>query len=241
MKNAITGSGLGRFRGRSLVCGILMAAASACTFAAEAPSNTGRRFTSAESAAQALAEAAKTKDRAALKAILGPGSEDLQMSDQAQAEEELTSFAEAFQAGHRIVRESDARATLEVGTNNWPLPIPLAQKNGQWFFDTQAGKEEMINRRIGRNELSALETVRVYVDAQREYARIDHDADEVLEYAQKLQSTPGKKDGLYWPPELDGEISPLGPFVAEAQGYIKNTRENSGPRPFHGYYFKILT
>ena len=223
---------------------IIVLARLALSFAAEKPAlQHGKTFASADAAAQALAEAAKAMDRPALKTILGPASDELQMSDKVQAEEELSAFAAAFDAGHQIVPESDTRATLEVGANNWPFPIPLVQKNGQWFFDTQAGKEEIINRRIGRNELFAIEAVRAYVDAQREYARSDRDGDGVLEYAQNFLSTPGQKDGLYWSPELDGELSPLGPLVATAQseGYMTSDRKKSGPRPFHGYCFKILT
>jgi hypothetical protein len=224
---------------------ILISITSSSSALAGAPSHheTGKVFASAESAAQALAEVAKTKNREQLRAILGPGSEHLQMSDQAQAEAEMSAFAAAFDSGHRLVRQSDARAMLEVGTNNWPFPIPIVQQHGSWTFDTEAGQEEIINRRIGRNELSAIETVRAYVDAQREYARSDRDGDGVLEYAQSILSTAGKKDGLYWSPELDGELSPLGPLVAVAQGegYLRGNREKSGPQPFHGYCFRILT
>jgi hypothetical protein len=242
MQTAIRSGGVARFK--PFACAVIVLLASALGFAAESRStdSIGQTFPSADSAVEALAGAAKAKDRLALKTILGPASDELQTADRVQGDQQLAEFAAAFDAGHRIVGGSNGRAILEVGTNNWPLPIPLAQKNGQWFFDTQAGKEEIINRRIGRNELSTLETVRAYVDAQREYARADRDADQVLEYAQSFLSTPGKKDGLYWSPELDGEISPLGPFMANAQGegYMKSNREKSGPQPFHGYYFKIL-
>ena len=115
---------------------------------------------------------------------------------------------------------------------------------GSGTFDTEAGKDELLSRRIGKNELSTLQSVRAYVEAQRDYASKDRDGDEVLEYAQKFRSTPGTKDGLYWPPDLDGEMSPLGPLVAEAQdqGYLTKAKEESAaPEPFHGYFFKILT
>jgi hypothetical protein len=129
-----------------------------------------------------------------------------------------------------------------VGTNDWPFPIPLVQQNGRWFFDTAAGKEELLNRRIGQNELAALEVARAYVQAQREYASRDRDGDEVLEYATKLNSSPGNHDGLYWPPEPGGEISPLGPLVANAQGEgYRFRREGGAQEPFHGYFFKMLT
>jgi hypothetical protein len=203
----------------------------------------GQGFASPENAAQALASAARAGDRAALRTILGPASDELQMSDKVQAADELRQFSQAFDAGHRIHHDSDTRATLEVGANDWPFPIPLVHTSQRWFFDTELGKEEVINRRIGRNELWALEAVRAYADAQREYARVDRDGDQVLEYAQDFLSTPGKKDGLYWPPDLDGEVSPLGPLVAVAtgSGYMTSSRQKSGPRPFHGYFFRVLT
>ena len=246
METAIKPKGFPRITTLGCALAVLISVTSTASAAAvRTPSQheTGKVFASAESAVQALAGVAKTKNRAELRAILGPQSEDLQMSDQAQAEAEMSEFAAAFDSGHRLVRQNDARAMLEVGTNNWPFPIPIVQKGGGWTFDTEAGKEEIINRRIGRNELSAIETVRAYVDAQREYARSDRDGDGVLEYAQSILSTPGKKDGLYWSPELDGELSPLGPLVAVAQGegYLRGNREKSGPQPFHGYCFRILT
>ena len=115
------------------------------------------------------------------------------------------------------------------------------KKDGQWFFDTEAGKDEILNRRIGGNELATLQVVRAYVEAQREYAAKDRDGREVLKFAQKIISSPGAKDGLYWPPELDGEISPLGPLAADAaaEGYGKTPGNKR--QPFHGYFFKILT
>jgi hypothetical protein len=120
----------------------------------------------------------------------------------------------------------------------------MVKKDGAWFFDTEAGKEELLNRLIGRNELSTLQVARAYVDAQRAYASRDRDNDGVLEYAQRLLSSSGAKDGLFWPPDLDGEISPLGPLVAYGQmeGYrLRSMNINPSPRPFHGYYFRILT
>jgi hypothetical protein len=139
------------------------------------------------------------------------------------------------------VKESDNKITLEVGTNNWPYPIPLVKTNGQWHFDTAAGKEEMINRHIGKDELCAIGVCRTYVTAQRQYASANPASSEVVSYAQHFKSTPGKKDGLYWPVTEGEAASPFGPLVAEAhaEGYV--TRKNAGPHPFHGYYFKILT
>jgi hypothetical protein len=145
---------------------------------------------------------------------------------------------------NRLVHEGEGKYVLEVGHDFWPFPIPIVKRGGQWFFDLEAGKQELLNRRIGRNELSTLESVRAYVEAQREYARRDRTGDEVLEYAQRLMSTPGTKDGLYWPANLDGAISPLGPLVGQAQneGYrVKSKGDGTERTPFHGYYFKVLT
>jgi len=138
------------------------------------------------------------------------------------------------------VATGDKRMALEYGPDATRFPVPLMEKGGRWAFDTEAGAEELINRRIGRNELAVLESLRTYVQAQREYASADRDGDSVLEYAQKIASTAGLKDGLFWSPDLDGTLSPLGPLVAEAQavGYRKDT--DGQPQPFHGYYFRIL-
>ena len=159
-----------------------------------------------------------------LRSIFGPAAEDLENPDRVQATNDLTEFASAYNQAHRIVRESDTRCILEIGNGFWPFPVPLVNRDGQWIFDTEAGKDELLNRRIGRNERLTLQSVRAYVEAQRKYAWKDRDGDEVLEYAQRFLSSPGTKDGLYWPANLDGEVSPLGPLVAQAQtqGYGRN-------------------
>ena len=168
----------------------------------------------------------------------------MQNPDRVQATNEFNAFTAALNATNRLVHESDTSCVLEVGPNFWPFPVPIVRKDGRWFFDTEAGKEEIFRRRIGKNELATLEVMRAYVDAQREYASRDRDGDEVLEYAQRLASTLGTKDGLFWPPDLDGEISPLGPLVAQAQGEgyrMEGKVRNSEREAFHGYFFKILT
>ncbi len=204
----------------------------------------GKTFATPEDAVSALAAAASAKDTNALRALFGSAAADLQNPDHVQATNDLMEFTTAFNQAQRIVRESDSKCMLQVGANPWAFPIPIVKKDGQWFFDGEAGKDELLSRRIGDNELSTLEAVRAYVEAQREYAAKDRDGDEVLEYAQKISSTPGTKDGLYWPPDLDGEISPLGPRVAQAQaqGYWRGPREaGAEPEPFHGYFYQILT
>jgi hypothetical protein len=205
----------------------------------------GQRFSTPEEAVAALRSATASADTNALRIILGPASEDLQNPDRIQATNELRSFSSDLAQSHHLLQVSSTRVILELGDDLWPFPVPIVKTNGGWYFDTAAGKDELLSRRIGTNELGTLEVMRAYVDAQREYATEDHDDDQVLEYAQRLVSSPGKHDGLYWPPEFDGDLSPLGPLVAyaEPEGYTPELREEDEAErgPFHGYNFKILT
>ena len=200
-----------------------------------------KKFATPREAVSALERALSRKDLNALRDIFGPGLTNLINPDPVQATNEFITVAAAVAETNRLVAAGEKRMILEYGQDATSFPVPLIQNSGQWFFDTAAGAEEVINRRIGRHELAALDTVRTYVQAQREYASSDRDEDQVLEYAQKVASTPGNKDGLYWPRDLDGTLSPLGPLVAEAQlaGYRKDASQER--QPFHGYYFKILT
>lgn len=215
-------------------------------FGAESiPAATGSatKFSSPEDAVRALTAAVNHRDTNALAAILGPAFGDVVSPESAQAEEELTNFGKSLNASNHLERVGQDRCILDTGPDRWPFPIPIVRTNNTWFFDTLAGKDELISRRIGRNELDTLQSVRGYADAQREYASKDHDGDQVLEFAQRLASSSGARDGLYWPPDAEGEISPLGPFVAAAQsgGYLRNLGPNRKPEPFHGYFFKVLT
>ena len=206
--------------------------------------DTTRTFATPEEAVSALVDATSTHSGADLRALFGPAAAELQNPDRVQATNEFRAFSAALQASHRLVHESGTNCVLELGTNAWPFPVPIVKKDGRWFFDTAAGTEELLNRRIGKNELSVLKSMRGYVAAQREYASRDRNSDEVLEYAQRISSTPGTKDGLYWPIELDGEVSPLGPMVADArsEGYsLKADSRNTPREPVHGYLFKVLT
>ena len=148
-------------------------------------------------------------------------------------------FLKAYEAKNALIPDGDAKAVLQIGTEEWPFPIPIVKKGEKWFFDTKKGKEELINRRIGRNELDTIQTCLAYVDAQREYAGKDRDGDGLFEYAQKFVSTPGKKDGLYWEAKPGEEESPFGDLFARAtrEGYKKTSNK---PIPYHGYFFKIL-
>jgi len=207
--------------------------------------NTARRFASPEEAVASLQSATASADTNALRIILGPGAEDLQNPDRVQSTNELRNFSSALAETNHLVRVSDTLVVLELGADLWPFPVPIVKKDGGWFFDTDAGKDELLSRRVGNNELATIRVMRNYVDAQREYASTDHDGDEILEYAQKLVSSPGNYDGLFWPPDFEGDLSPIGPLMAyaQAQGYSPELRtEDEAERgPFHGYYFKLLT
>jgi len=201
-----------------------------------------RRFSSPDEAVQALVAAAKAGDRPAVDAIFGPGVKELLSGDPKQDAIEFASFAKSVAQYTLLVRKADDRAVLDIGAQNWPMPIPLVQRGGAWFFDTVAGKEEVLNRRIGKDEITAIGVCRTYVAAQREYASEDRDGSGIYKYAQRMRSTPGTRDGLYWHASPDDDQSPLGPLVAEAhaEGYTRKTAEGQ-PQPFHGYLFKILT
>jgi hypothetical protein len=201
-----------------------------------------RRFDSPEDAVKALATATKSGDRAAVDAIFGPDVKDLLSGDPKQDALEFASFAKSIGRYSHLVRKADDRFVLDIGDQNWPLPIPLVLRDGKWLFDTAAGREEIVNRRVGEDELNAIGVCRTYVTAQREYASEDRDGSGVLKFAQKLKSTHGTKDGLYWKAEDGEEQSPLGPLVAEAraEGYGGKTAEGQ-PQPFKGYLFRILT
>ncbi len=204
----------------------------------------GQGFPTPQAAVSALTQAVNSHNVSMLHQIFGPGIEDLKNPDRVQATNEIEGFAADLNATNALVHRADNSFELDVGADAWPFPVPIVQKEGQWFFDTEAGEQELLNRRIGRNELDVLKGLRGYVDAQREYASKDRMGDEVLQYAQRIASTPGKKDGLYWPADDSGEESPLGPLIADAraEGYKVESKGQSTTRaPFHGYYFKILT
>jgi hypothetical protein len=196
-------------------------------------------FRTPEDAAKALADAAKSGDVRAAMRVLGNDSAELISSGDPVADTATRKqFFESYEAKHRIAMDGKDKATLLIGESDWPFPIPLIQRNDTWRFDATAGRQEILQRRIGRNELSAIQACRAYVDAQEEYADQDRTGTGVGVYAQRFVSRPGKKDGLYWPMQ-DGDQSPLGELVvrASAEGY----RIGAGRAPFHGYYYKILT
>ena len=206
----------------------------------EAREQTQRNFTSPEQAVTALIEAIRLNDQKALVAILGPDAKEFVHSgDPVQDERRWGQFMKAFDEMNKLEMEGSDRTILHVGKQEWPLPIPIVKRGGKWFFDTAAGKEEILNRRIGRNELNVIEVVRAYADAQREYASKDRDGDGVLEFAQRFASGQGAKDGLFWDAKEGQEMSPFGPLAATA-AKAGSEKKGSSPVPYHGYYFKVL-
>jgi hypothetical protein len=200
-----------------------------------------RLFASPDEAVKALQAATEAKDKAALREIFGSEVQELLTGDEVQDANNAQRFAAAMAQGCQPVKEGEDKITLEVGTNNWPMPIPLVKADGQWHFDTAAGKEEIINRHIGKDELHAIGVCRAYVAAQRQYANANPKVGGGAKYAQKFKSTPGMKDGLYWPSAENEPASPFGPLVAEAHAAGYGQNKGAGPQPFHGYYFRILT
>jgi hypothetical protein len=197
-------------------------------------------FDTPELAVEALVKAAKAGNKEEVLKILGPdGAEVISSGDEVADRNARETFVAAFDEKHSLEREGDDTTILVVGSDDWPFPIPLVKAEGKWEFDTEAGLEEILMRRIGRNELSAMQASLAYVAAQREYAALDVDGLNPPPYAQRILSRPGKKDGLYWPSDGGGDVSPLGALFAEAsdEGY-----EFGGqPKPYRGYYYRILT
>lgn len=205
-----------------------------------------QRFSTADTAVNAMTDALKSGSTASLQAVFGPEGETLISSGDPVADQaERDRFLERYEERNRIEAESSEVKILYVGREDWPFPIPLVKEEDGWRFDTAAGAEELLARRIGRNELDTIQAALAYVDAQREYASRDRNGDGLLEYAQRFASEPGKKNGLYWEAGEEGDVSPLGPLFAEAQeeGYLLGKPEGQAqgaPTPYHGYYYRIL-
>ena len=208
---------------------------------AVAQNASGTVFASADEGVDKFVAAARAKDIAALDTILGPDGRDILHSGDSQEDQNaLARFTLAYDAGHKLVQDSPTKSSLVVGNDDWPLPIPLVKEASGWRFDTEAGREELLARRVGRNELATIEACKAFVDAQREYASVDR-GDGILDYAQRFVSTPGKKDGLYWPAKPGEALSPLGPLFVKAQAAGYSPGKSAAPQAYNGYYFRILT
>lgn len=199
-------------------------------------------FKSPAEAVNALVKAVKGNDNKSLENILGPGSGKLISSgDPVIDQADRDRFIKLYNEKNRLERKGSSRIVLTLGKEDFPFPLPLVLKGRMWVFDTRAGRAEILNRRIGRNELAVIEVLKCYLEAQREYARKDHDGNGILEFARKINSTPGTQDGLYWEVKEGQEPSPFGPLAAKAdsEGYGSQFRAEPA-EPFHGYYFKVL-
>lgn len=206
------------------------------------PPETGQQtFASAAAASQALLSAVQKDDQAEMLKVLGPDSAQILSSgDPAEDNDDRALFVQKYQQMHRLLVEPNGLTTLYIGSENWPTPIPLVHRDKTWYFDTAAGKNEILYRRVGENELTVIHVCIEMVDAQKEYYSKPHDGGTVQQYAAKILSDSGKHNGLYWQAGADETESPLGPMVAaaEQEGYPEIT--NRKPEPFHGYYFRVL-
>ena len=203
-----------------------------------------RTFATPDEAAKALVDAARAKKVQDLLAVVGPGSSSWLFSGDMVADaNDWGRFVAAYDEKNRLEMRGESRAVLDVGNDDWPFPAPLVKRGSTWSFDANAGREEILNRRVGRNELDVMQTLLAIVDAEREYAATDADGNGFADYARKFRSSPGKKDGLFWPTTEGQPESPLGPLVAVAakEGYAKQQANAEGRQAYHGYYYKILT
>jgi len=213
--------------------------AAAILMASAFPTRAQETYPTPEAAVKDLVDSAKAKTPGFGDRILGKdGAALLRSGDAAEDAENLKEFNEAAAASTAIDDGPNGTKILRVGKRGWTLPLPLVKTDSGWRFDVAKGKEEMTNRRIGYNELSAIEACRAYVAAQEEYFRLDPDSNSLREYARRFVSTPGTHDGLYWPPENQADISPLDGFVQDAN---LASRTGEKPEPYDGYYFRILT
>jgi hypothetical protein len=197
-----------------------------------------KTFSSPDEAVKALVAAVRANDEKEMLAILGPASRELISSgDEVADKTGRERFLKAYDQLNTLQKESGDAMTLCIGSDNWPMPIPIVKKGSAWYFDANKGKQEILNRRIGRNELSVMEVLDAFVDAQHEYATKDCGGSGKVEFAQKLNSSEGRRDGLYWEAKEGEPESPFGPLIARA---AKEGYPDANLSPFHGYYFKIL-
>ncbi len=211
--------------------------------AAASKSSKQLSFATAEEAVRVLTDAARAKDTKAMLAIFGPEGKGAIISDDEAVNKDLFErFVKAFQEKMRLDMSTDNKAFLYVGNNEWPFPVPIVKKGDRWSFDTKDGRTEILHRRIGRNELSAVQACLAYVDAQKDYARMAGEKDGTTRYARKFMSDPGTRNGLYWETKEGEEPSPMGLFMARARKEGREPKTAGGkPVPYHGYFYRILT
>jgi len=234
---AVTGGGIAK-----VAAFALLGAGIACSPLLAAPQAGQKTFATAGEASEALVAALQANDEAALLSILGPEARDIISSgDAVEDQANRADFVKRYQQMHRLVAEPDGTTTLYIGAENWPTPIPLVRKGGAWYFDTPAGNQEILYRRVGKNELAVMQVCRELVDAEKEYYAQPHDGNSSGQYAQRFSSEPNKHNGLYWESSPGEPESPIGPLLASAaaEGYSQDPEHEL--QPFQGYYFCLLT
>jgi hypothetical protein len=229
----------GKFLGANLpkLAAVAILVAGCVPVASMAQQHGQKTFSSPDEASNALFTAAQSNDEKAMLEILGPdGKQIVSSGDDAEDAQNRANFAQKYQQMHRLAKEPDGMVMLYIGAENWPTPIPLVNKGNTWYFDTEAGKKEILYRRVGRNEMSTIRVCQEFVAAEKEYYSMQHN-----EYAQKIFSDEGQHNGLYWKVAEGESPSPIGPLVASAvaEGYVKG--QGGAPTPYRGYYFHILT
>jgi len=227
-------------RAMGIIALVSMLGAASIALAAEAKQ---KIYATPEEAVKELIASMKSGDAKAMMAVLGQGSKDIVQSGDAVADKAgRERFVKSYEQANLLEKSGDSKVVLSTGKDNWPFPIPIVKDAAGWRFDAKQGGEEILNRRIGRNELSAIQAAQAYVDAQREYYLSNPLRDKLLHYAQRLVSNPGKRDGLYFPTKAGERPSPLGPGFdrAKAQGYERGKDAAGKPVPYHGYHYRIL-
>jgi len=238
MNSNLGGLAIALSRAIGMITLVSMLGAASIALAAEAKQKT---YATPEEAVKDLIASIKSGDAKAVMAVLGQGSKDIVQSGDAVADKAgRERFVKSYEEANQLEKSGDSKVVLSTGKDKWPFPIPIVKTAAGWRFDAKAGKEEILNRRIGRNELSTMKAIEAYVDAQREYYLRNPQQDKLSHYAQRFVSTQGKKDGLYFPTKAGEPPSPLGPLFesAKAAGYAKG--EGGKPTPYFGYHYRIL-
>ena len=240
MNSNLAGFAIALSRAIGMITLVSMLGAASIALAAEAKQ---KIYATPEEAVKELIASMKSGDAKAMMAVLGPGSKAIVQSGDAVADKAgRERFVKSYEEANQLEKSGDSKVVLSTGKDNWPFPIPIVKGAAGWRFDAKQGREEILNRRIGRNELAAMQAMLAYVDAQREYYLSNPQRDKLLHYAQRIISTRGKRDGLYFPTKAGERPSPLGPAFesAKAKGYEKGKDAAGKPVPYHGYYYRIL-
>ena len=242
LRNSMASGSEKRFNVKQLATVVLTVTAIASTTVCLAQQSDEKTFVSPGAAVLALYDAAKANDQQALSAIFGSNSNDILHTGDNVADNNIrTEFVKRYDQMHRVVLEPNGSATLYVGAENWPLPIPIVKNNGgSWYFNTEEGKKEILYRRVGRNENDAIEVLHTLVEAQHDYADETHDGDKAKHYALKFISDEGKQNGLYWKTNNNESPSPIGPLLVSAAGEGYSMQQGK-QTPYHGYYYRMLT